>query len=303
MHCRIHELGVLPMFGMVQSYKLLSGVVGQRHALELSRAELVARIARFVAGPGWQHVQAPSLNSLMASSPCFGSIEDILGWLGVGPEAQGRLLSEFEEVSRSLDAAYSSANLAYREDMAVETTTSTALYCLIRARKPHTVVETGIANGHSSFIMLSAMARNGMGRLASVDVSHDTGGLVPIELKRRWTRIICDRRPSPALLRKHLSPFAPFDIFFHDGDHRFLGQIIDFTVGVEYLNRGGLLMSDDIDVSSAWLDASQRGLLPSRQMILLDRRKAVGFAADDWVRPVDQIEGPETFPAELWSKA
>lgn len=264
---------------LVSSYRMLSTVVGSKHAVQISRAELTARLARLVGGPAWSRVQAPSISSLVSAMPSVISCEEVLDWLGVPSEERRQLSHEFDKVSAALDEAYKGASLTCPTEWAIEAVTSMSLYSLVRTRRPDTVVETGIANGHSSFIILSALARNGVGRLASVDVRQDTGALVPPSLAERWTRIIIDdRRPNLAILTERLRPYEPFGVFFHDGDHRFLGQMLDYKVGASGLASDGVLMSDDIDVTSAWLAAADLGLLPERRLLLLDRRKAVGFA-------------------------
>jgi predicted O-methyltransferase YrrM len=264
---------------LISSYRMLATVVGSRRAAQISRAELTARFARLVGGPAWSHVQAPSISSLASAMPSVTSHEEVLDWLGVPSEERRQLHLEFDDVSADLERAYIGASLTCPTEWAVEAATSMSLYSLVRTRRPESVVETGIANGHSSFIILSALARNGVGRLASVDVRQDTGVLVPHTLAERWTRIIIeDRRPDLSVLTESLRPYEPFDLFFHDGDHRFLGQILDYKVGASGLAPDGVLMSDDIDVTSAWLEASDLGLLPQRRLMLLDRRKAVGFA-------------------------
>ena len=91
---------------LVDSYRFLSAVVGRPHALRLSRAEIAARVARVVAGPAWRHVHAPSIGSLVASMPSVTSHGEVLEWFGISANDQSRLLDEFQEVSRALDAAY-----------------------------------------------------------------------------------------------------------------------------------------------------------------------------------------------------
>ena len=164
---------------MDSSFRLLSAAVGRRHAIGLSRAELVLRLARRLAGPAWPLVQAPAMGALVAAMPSVSSRTDVLDCLGIPVDEQRDLLNEFAGVSRQLADLYLETTLASPAEWAVESSTAIVLYAAVRSRKPATVVETGIANSHSSFLILSALARNGAGRLASVDVRHDVGQLVP----------------------------------------------------------------------------------------------------------------------------
>src|SRR5262249_16918185 len=51
-----------------------------------------------------------------------------------------------------------------------------ALFFLVRALRPATVVETGTANGTSTTYLLAALARNGAGRLVSIDLPFEAAG-------------------------------------------------------------------------------------------------------------------------------
>lgn len=264
---------------VLKSYRYLTSAVGSRRARQLSRAELVLRVARRLGGPGWQASQPPTLDALVGSAPSVTTATDVLKWLGLTQNEISELLREFEGVTAEIEAAYSAAELTCPPEWAVESSTSAVLYCLTRIRKPASVIETGIANGHSSFVVLSAMHRNGVGHLASIDIRPDVGGLVPSSLAGRWNKvIITGQRPGLDLLRERLRQHGPVDIFFHDGDHRFLGQMLDYRIAQELLWPDGILMSDDINTTSAWLDAGALNILPPRRLVLLDRRKAVGFA-------------------------
>lgn len=86
--------------------------------------------------------------------------------------------SEFEGLSAQLAATDKSAPLRYREHWAVEDDSAMFLYACMRFLKPEVVVETGLANGHSTFYLLNALSKNACGHLHSVDVSSDVGSLV-----------------------------------------------------------------------------------------------------------------------------
>jgi hypothetical protein len=64
--------------------------------------------------------------------------------------------------------------------------TSLFLYSWIRVNKPKLVFETGVAAGKSSWMILDALERNGSGKLTSVDITKNVGGLIPEDLKDNW---------------------------------------------------------------------------------------------------------------------
>jgi predicted O-methyltransferase YrrM len=260
----------------LESYRMLAATVGASRARSIARAEVVARVAAKLGGPAWPVVTAPSVDQLARSVTPTTAVTEVLGWAGVTDVED--LMDEFAEVSARLDRAYEVSELSCPEEWAVEAGTSAALYALVRSRRPEVVIETGIANGHSSFVILEAMRRNDRGRLMSIDVRHDVGRLVAPELAERWSKVIIDDvRPSVEILEERLGQIGPVGIVFHDGDHRFVGQWTDFRLASRLLVEGGLLVSDDVNTTSAWVDAAAQGLFVDGR-ILFDRRKAVGFA-------------------------
>jgi len=67
------------------------------------------------------------------------------------------------------------------------------IYTIIRCFKPRIVVETEVANGASSTFILSALEKNNLGKLYSIDLpskdlllKEEVGWLVPQSLRNRW---------------------------------------------------------------------------------------------------------------------
>jgi predicted O-methyltransferase YrrM len=123
-----------------------------------------------------------------------------------------------------------------------------ALYLLVRAARPRTIVETGVLYGASSAHMLAALARNGEGELHSVEIGGDPrepphDHFVPGELQHRWRLIIGDsRRELPVLLDR----CGPVDMFYHDSLHTFDHMTWEFETALPHLSRSGVLASDDV---------------------------------------------------------
>ena len=123
-----------------------------------------------------------------------------------------------------------------------------ALYLLVRAARPRTIVETGVLYGASSAHMLAALARNGEGELHSVEIggdprepSHDH--FVPGELQHLWRLTIGDsRRELPVLLDR----CGLVDMFYHDSLHTFGHMTWEFETALPHLGRSGVLASDDV---------------------------------------------------------
>jgi len=131
-------------------------------------------------------------------------------------------------------------------------------YCIVRLRKPNIVVETGVARGITSFFLLSALERNGRGRLVSIDLpmmgKEEVGILVPENLKARWELIFGVGFREMKRLRKRI---GDIDIFIHDSDHSYYGQKAEYDVALKWLTKDGILISDDVG-NDAFIEASER---------------------------------------------
>ncbi len=135
------------------------------------------------------------------------------------------------------------------------------LYVLCRLLKPGAVVETGVADGFSSAFILYALEANQKGKLYSIDLPNQegqeikggrqAGWLVPDNLKVRWELTLGDsRKELPALCDK----LKNIDIFYHDSDHSYESMAFEFNTVITYVNKNGLIVSDDITDNSAFDD-------------------------------------------------
>lgn len=137
------------------------------------------------------------------------------------------------------------------------------LYCCIRVFKPETIIETGVAHGSSSWIILNALSKNQKGHLISIDLpnmdtnaaynfgqtSPPTGWRVPDELRSRWSLRLGDARK---LLPEALEETGKLDMFFHDSDHSYTHMKFEFETILPHLKEKGLLLSDDVHKNNAF---------------------------------------------------
>jgi predicted O-methyltransferase YrrM len=126
------------------------------------------------------------------------------------------------------------------------------IYTIIRCLKPRLVVETGVANGASSTFILSALEKNNLGKLYSIDLpskdlllKEEIGWLVPQYLRHRWELIIGD---SKIVLPKLLAELGHVDIFLHDSLHTLEHVLFELKESYNYIPKGGFLIVDDINV-------------------------------------------------------
>jgi len=128
-----------------------------------------------------------------------------------------------------------------------------AIWCVVAHSRPATVVETGVAHGLTSRVILEGLHRNGSGHLWSVDLPavdpalhHEIGRAVPADLRSRWTYVAgTSRQRLPSLVRK----LRQVDLFVHDSLHT--GRNVCFELDTVWpaLPSGGIAVVDDIDHS------------------------------------------------------
>jgi hypothetical protein len=130
-------------------------------------------------------------------------------------------------------------------------------WCLTLHLRPAAVVETGVARGVTTRVILQALARNEVGRLWSVDLPpprdrhlHDQiGAAVPEELRDRWTYVPgSSRRRLPGLLTQ----LGAIDIFLHDSRHSARNVLFELEHAWSALRPSGVLLVDDIDVNEGF---------------------------------------------------
>jgi predicted O-methyltransferase YrrM len=126
------------------------------------------------------------------------------------------------------------------------------LWCLVWHMRPAHVVETGVAHGLSSRILLDALEHADAGRLWSIDLPPMTiterrvevGAAVPADLRKRWTYLEgSSRRRLPPLLRQ----LGQVELFCHDSLHSTRNVRWELTRAWDALAPGGVVVVDDVD--------------------------------------------------------
>jgi predicted O-methyltransferase YrrM len=125
-----------------------------------------------------------------------------------------------------------------------------AIWCLVAHLRPAIVVETGVAHGLTSRVILEGLQRNGSGHLWSVDLPavdpalhHEIGIAVQADLRPRWTYLEgTSRRHLPELVRR----LKQVDIFIHDSLHTTRNTYFELDTVWPALPPGGVAMADDI---------------------------------------------------------
>jgi Methyltransferase domain len=179
-----------------------------------------------------------------------------------------------EELSRRYSDLALSGGTIRPQFYALEDDTGLLVYCLLRFLQPSLVLETGVANGHSTFLALRAMAANGAGAVYSTDIDTDSGQLLDANDKKPWKFRLLRRSHLRADFDKVLSEVGTVPFFFHDSEHTYAWQMREYEAAWASRSLDSLLLSDDIDASYAFCDFCTRKRL--RPVVFLDKRKFVG---------------------------
>lgn len=185
----------------------------------------------------------------------------------------GQCRREFVPLMAELQARKSASELTYPAAYGVEAGTGFLIYALTRFHRPAVVLETGVANGESTFLLLAALQANGKGALHSVDISADAGCLLTAAEKRRWGFHAFGG--SKAGFRRILAGIPEIDLFIHDSDHSYSWHLFELQSAYEHMSATGVIASDDCDKTYAFLDFCEA--VHQKPVLLYDTRKVFGI--------------------------
>jgi hypothetical protein len=129
-------------------------------------------------------------------------------------------------------------------------------WCLTRHLQPQRIVETGVARGLLTRVLLEAIERNGGGLLWSIDLppllaqdlGQETAAAIPGGLRERWTLL---RGTSRRLLPRLVADLGRIDLFIHDSSHTTRNVRFELERAWEALPQGGLALIDDVEKNAA----------------------------------------------------
>ena len=128
---------------------------------------------------------------------------------------------------------------------------SCAVWCTALHAQPEVVIETGVARGVTTRIVLEALDHNGRGHLWSIDVPYpfdrrlrgQTGAAVPDACRTRWSyQEGSSRQRLPALVKD----VGHVEMFIHDSLHTPRNTIFELDQAASVMPPGGVMIVDDI---------------------------------------------------------
>jgi predicted O-methyltransferase YrrM len=124
------------------------------------------------------------------------------------------------------------------------------IYCYVRLTKPQRVIETGVAAGVSTSILLEALRRNGDdGELISIDITEKVGEVIPTNLRLNWKLEILGKRNYENSFLSILSANSDCEVFLHDSNHSDEWQLFEFENARTELMNCSVLFFDDVSPS------------------------------------------------------
>jgi predicted O-methyltransferase YrrM len=128
------------------------------------------------------------------------------------------------------------------------------VYCMTLHKQPEHLLETGVARGITTRLMLEAIAENRHGHLWSIDLPppgepelrEQIGIAVPDRLRSSWTYVTGSSRRR---LRPLLSEIGSIDLFVHDSRHTQRNLTFELHLAWAALTPDGAVVVDDVDLN------------------------------------------------------
>lgn len=117
-------------------------------------------------------------------------------------------------------------------------------YC--KSRKPTLVLETGVAAGKSSSLILTELNTNRHGSLVSFDITSKVGELIPTGYRNQWSLIVLPSFGKKRAFSRSLDKYNGAELFLHDSDHSVMWQKYEILAALEKLTALEYLLVDDI---------------------------------------------------------
>ncbi len=146
------------------------------------------------------------------------------------------------------------------------------LFAYIIHNKPSVIVETGVANGITTNVIMKALEKTG-GSLYSFDVDPRTENVYSGQGNWHF-RLLKGKFETD--LKNQVSKIEKVNLWIHDSNHGYQWQAFEYELAAYHLDSEGILVSDDIDASTAWGVAANSDF--NKSFGIFDTRKFFGVA-------------------------
>jgi hypothetical protein len=194
------------------------------------------------------------------------SLDQITRLTGASPSDLLRYRRELRESDLPDTLLQRGAGIAFTRELPQ----GALLYLIVRAVRPHHVVETGVRPGYSTAWMLAALDANGEGELTSLGPGPTAGRslgvrdvgvgqFVPPALRSRWTLALGNTEDR---LREILQRVSRVDVFLYDNGPVATRARFELRAAWEALSENGILLAHHVEANSAWPDFCRLQGLP-----------------------------------------
>lgn len=227
-------------------------------------------------GQRWQYFRKGNFHGVSANwlrKQCDGIYSSVLEFIENDQSCSHippAVLREGEKIFQSILKEKSGVN--YLNNFDCEIGLASFLYAYILTEKPFTVVETGVANGITTNAIMKALESTN-GNLHSFDIDIRSQNVYTGPGNWHFHHLTGNLERS---IQNKIQEIGKVDLWIHDSNHGFMWQIFEYTLAAKFLALGGLLVSDDIDSSTAWGIASRD--IFEHSSAIFDNRKFVGVA-------------------------
>ena len=161
-----------------------------------------------------------------------------------------------------------------------------AAWCTVVHTRPEVVIETGVAHGVTSRIVLEALRQNDRGHLWSIDLPFpfdhrlhaETGVAVTDACRDRWSYLEgSSRQRLPSLVAE----VGHVELFIHDSLHTARNTVFEMEQAASRMPPGGVMLVDDISMHTGFAGFARRH--PGYQTIACqhaDRSSMFGIAVN-----------------------
>ncbi len=189
------------------------------------------------------------------------------------PEKKVDVLAK-EGLAAWIDETSKDKNIVASENWNAESSLCVLLYTLIVLNNFNKIIETGVANGVTTRVMMRALERTG-GTLHSFDILEESKNVY----KGHGSWVFHKLEPNRGIqkqLRHEVGSIGDCDMWVHDSNHGQTWQEFEYALAWSNLRDKGVLLSDDVDASPAWGFASAKYL--NKPAVIFDIRKFIGVS-------------------------
>jgi hypothetical protein len=159
------------------------------------------------------------------------------------------VVSDIRALLAARNVGFGRATYGYYSD--ADLSLCKAAWCATVHVKPEVVIETGVAHGVTSRVVLEAMNVNDRGHLWSIDLPHpfnhelhsQTGIAVTDACRARWTYVAGSSRQR---LPEVVAEVGSAQIFIHDSLHTAGNTLFEMSQAAKVMVPGGVMLVDDI---------------------------------------------------------